>query len=99
MGAGSSQTCRREAHAGEMVPGFEHGIGMVGDEWRIGLNDGPLPYWTNPEHKYQANEMVICGMQYSCPEENIGFRYENPILITRSGCEAMSKFPLSIEEI
>jgi len=72
---------------------------MVGDEWRIGLNYGTFPYWTNPEHKYQANEMVICAMQYSCPKENIGFRYENPILITKSGCEAMSKFPLSIEEI
>jgi hypothetical protein len=26
-----------------MVPGFEHGIGMLGNEWRIGLNDGPFP--------------------------------------------------------
>jgi Xaa-Pro aminopeptidase len=38
-------------------------------------------------------------MQYACPEEEIGFRYENPILITETGCEAMSKFPLAIEEI
>ncbi|MCF8084944.1 MAG: aminopeptidase P family protein, partial [Deltaproteobacteria bacterium] len=36
-----------------MVPGFEHGIGMMGDEWRIGLNDGPFPYWTNPDHVYR----------------------------------------------
>ncbi|NLA27810.1 MAG: aminopeptidase P family protein, partial [Firmicutes bacterium] len=33
-----------------MVPGFEHGIGMMGDEWRIGAHDGPIPYWTNPYH-------------------------------------------------
>ena len=64
-----------------MVPGFEHGIGMMGDEWRIGLNDGPFPYWTNPDHVYQENEVLICAMQYACPEENIGFRYENPIVI------------------
>ena len=82
-----------------MVPGFEHGIGMVGDEWRVGLNDGPFPYWTNPDHVYQENEVIICAMQYACPDEDIGFRYENPILILKDGCEYMSKFPLKIEVI
>ncbi len=88
-----------QGFADYMVPGFEHGIGMIGDEWRIGMNDGPIPYWTNPDHIYQENEMVICAMQYACPEEDIGFRYENPILITKDGCEYMSKFPLKIEVI
>jgi Xaa-Pro dipeptidase len=82
-----------------LVPGFEHGIGMMGDEWRIGLNDGPFQYWTNPEHVYKKNEMVICAVQYACPEENIGFRYENPILIKEKNCEAMSKFPLSVNVV
>jgi len=82
-----------------MVPGFEHGIGMMGDEWRIGLNDGPFPYWTNPEHVYRENELVICAMQYACPEEGIGFRYENPIILTKEGCEELSKYPLGVEEI
>ena len=82
-----------------MVPGFEHGIGMMGDEWRIGLNDGPFPYWTNPEHVYQAGELLICAMQYACPEENIGFRYENPIVLYEDRCEPLSLFPLSIDEI
>ena len=91
--------CEERGFADYMVPGFEHGIGMTGDEWRIGLNDGPFPYWTNPDHVYQAGEMIICAMQYSCPEENIGFRYENPILITATGCEELSKYPLAIEEI
>ena len=82
-----------------MVPGFEHGIGLMGDEWRIGLNDGPFPYWTNPDHVYQENEVLICAMQYACPEEAIGFRYENPIVLTTEGCEAMSTYPLGIEVI
>ncbi|MFH1983240.1 MAG: M24 family metallopeptidase [Pseudomonadota bacterium] len=82
-----------------MVPGFEHGIGLVGDEWRIGLNDGPFPYWTNPDHVYRAGELLICAMQYACPEENIGFRYENPIVLSADGCEELSKFPLSVDEI
>ena len=82
-----------------MLPGFEHGIGLMGDEWRIGLNDGPFPYWTNPEHIYSENEVLICAMQYACPEENIGFRYENPIVIRKKGCTPLSKFPLRIEEI
>jgi Xaa-Pro aminopeptidase len=82
-----------------VVPGFEHGIGLMGDEWRIGLNDGPFPYWTNPDHVYQPGEMLICALQYACPEDAIGFRYENPILITPDGCEPLSRFPLAVEEI
>ena len=82
-----------------MVPGFEHGIGMMGDEWRIGLNDGPFPYWTNPEHVYRAGELLICAMQYACPEEGIGFRYENPIVLYEDHCEPLSMFPLSIDEV
>jgi len=82
-----------------MVPGFEHGIGMMGDEWRIGLNDGPFPYWTNPDHVYGENELLICAMQYACPEENIGFRYENPIVIMKEKCEELSTYPLGIEVI
>jgi Xaa-Pro aminopeptidase len=82
-----------------MVPGFEHGIGLMGDEWRIGLNDGPFAYWTNPDHVYRENELLICAMQYACPEENIGFRYENPIVLSKTGCEALSAYPLAIEEI
>jgi Xaa-Pro aminopeptidase len=82
-----------------MVPGFEHGIGMMGDEWRIGLNDGPFPYWTNPDHIYKAGELLICAMQYACPAEGIGFRYENPIVIHDDHCEPLSVFPLTIDEI
>lgn len=82
-----------------MVPGFEHGIGLMGDEWRIGLNDGPFPYWTNPDHVYREDEMLICAMQYACPEEDIGFRYENPIVIMKDRCEELSKYPLGIEVV
>ena len=82
-----------------MVPGFEHGIGLAGDEWRIGMNDGPFPYWTNPDHIYRENELIICAMQYACPEEGIGFRYENPIVIRAGGCEHLSKFPLAVDVV
>ncbi len=82
-----------------VLPGFEHGIGMLGDEWRIGRNDGPIPYWTNPQHVYQENEVLICAIQYACPDEGIGFRYENPIVLSADGCEELSKFPLSVDEI
>jgi len=91
--------CEELGCAEYMVPGFEHGIGMMGDEWRIGRNDGPFPFWTNPNHVYEAGEMLICAIQYACPEENIGFRYENPILIRPTDCEWMSKFPLKIETV
>lgn len=82
-----------------LVPGFEHGIGLLGDEWRIGLNDGPFKYWTNPFHEYKTGEMLICAIQYSCPEEQIGFRYEAPIVIRENDCELLAKHPLEILEI
>lgn len=91
--------CEERGFAEYMVPGFEHGIGMLGDEWRIGRNDGPFPYWTNPDHIYEPGELLICALQYACPDENIGFRYENAILITKDGCEIMSKYPLAVEVI
>ena len=91
--------CEERGFAEYMVPGFEHGIGMLGDEWRIGPNNGPFAYWTNPDHRYEPNEMLICALQYACPEEQVGFRYENAILITKTGCETMSNYPLGVEEI
>lgn len=91
--------CEEGGFAEYVVPGFEHGIGMLGDEWRIGRNNGPIPYWTNPEHSYQAGEIIICAIQYACQEDETGFRYENPILIQEQGCEVLSKFPLAVEEI
>jgi Xaa-Pro aminopeptidase len=82
-----------------VVPGFEHGIGLMGDEWRIGLNRGPFAYWTDPDHTYRPNELLICAIQYACPEERIGFRYENPMLLSETGNEVFSKYPLAIEEL
>ena len=89
----------KDGFAQYLLPGFEHGIGLLGDEWRIGLNDGPVPYWTNPNHVYQENEVLICAIQYACPEEGIGFRYENPIVLGADGCEPLSVFPLRVDEI
>jgi hypothetical protein len=43
--------------------------------------------------------VLICALQYACPEENIGFRYENPIVLGANGCEELSKFPLRVDEI
>lgn len=48
---------------------------------------------------YNAGELLICAMQYACPEEGIGFRYENPVLIHPDRCEPFSVFPLSVDEI
>ena len=82
-----------------LLPGCEHGIGVMGDEWRIGTHQGPVPYWTSPNHIYQAGEMLICAIQYACPEDNVGFRYENPIIIEKDGCEVLSKYPFGVDDI
>jgi len=83
-----------------VLPAVEHGIGLWGDEWKVGAETNQaLPYWTDPTHSYQENEMVIAAMQYVCTADEIGFRYENAILIRNDGCELMSKYPFGIEEI
>jgi Xaa-Pro aminopeptidase len=83
-----------------VLPAVEHGIGLWGDEWKVGAEtDQALPYWTDPAHTYQEDEMVIAAMQYVCPADEIGFRYENAIVIEKDGCELMSKYPFGIEEI
>jgi len=83
-----------------VMPAVEHGIGLWGDEWKVGAElDQAIPYWTDRSHVYGENEMVIAAMQYVCPPDEIGFRYENPVLLRDSGCETMSKRPLAIEEI
>ena len=82
-----------------LLPGCEHGIGVMGDEWRIGMNEGPVPYWTSPDHRYREGEMLICAIQYACPSDKVGFRYENPIIIEKDGCEILSKYPLRVDDI
>ena len=83
-----------------MLPGVEHGIGLWGDEWKVGAEvKQAVPYWTDSSHGYQDNEMVIAALQYVCPQDEIGFRYENAIVLRKDGCEVMSKFPLAIEDI
>jgi Xaa-Pro aminopeptidase len=83
-----------------VMPAVEHGIGLWGDEWKVGAElDQAIPYWTDRTHAYGENELVIAALQYVCPQDEIGFRYENPVLLGAGGCETMSKFPLAIEEI
>ncbi|MEW6440878.1 MAG: M24 family metallopeptidase [bacterium] len=98
---GEIQELARERGCFDFVlPAVEHGIGLWGDEWKVGAETGQaIPYWTDPGHVYGENEMVIAAMQYVCPQDDIGFRYENPIVIGKDGCEVMSRFPLAIEEI
>jgi Xaa-Pro aminopeptidase len=83
-----------------VMPAVEHGIGLWGDEWKVGAELAQaIPYWTDRTHTYGEGEMVIAAMQYVCPQDEIGFRYENPVLLRDGGCETMSKFPLAVEEI
>ena len=53
----------------------------------------------SPGHTYRPHELVICALLYACPDEGIGFRYENPMLILEDGNEVLSQYPLAIEEI
>lgn len=95
MGLAQERGC-----ADYVLPAVEHGIGLFGDEWRVGAEtDAPMPYWTHPGHVYQENELVIAAMQYVCQAEGIGFRYENPTVILKDRCEFLSKYPFRVEVI
>ena len=76
-----------------------HAVHRNHSEWRIGMNTGPMPYWTDPDHEYGPDQVVICAMQFMVPEEEIGFRYEAPMVITESGCEVLAKTPLEVTEL
>jgi Xaa-Pro aminopeptidase len=83
-----------------LSPGVEHGIGMLGDEWRVGRStDAGNPFWTDKNHVYQEDEVVIWAAQYFCTEDGIGFRYENPTIIHKDGCEPTGKLPLEVTVI
>ena len=72
---------------------------MIGFADERGFADYMVPYWTNPEHVYLAGELIICALQYACPDESIGFRYENPIVLHEARCEPLSQYPLDVEVI
>ena len=80
-------------------PGFEHGIGMMGDEWRIGLNDGPFPYWTNPEHVYRKANSSSAPCSTPALRRTWGFDTRTLSCSLVRGCEPLSKYPLGIEVI
>jgi len=58
-----------------------------------------MPFWTDPDHVYEPDHLVICAMQFMVPEDEVGFRYEAPVLITNSGSEVLAKTPLKVTEL
>ncbi len=63
---------------------------------RLAITDPADPFFVDCRQRIRD---VQAAMQYVCPQDEIGFRYENPILLRDGGCETMSKLPLAVEEI
>ncbi len=58
-----------------------------------------MPYWIDSDHVYEPMQVAICIVQIMVPEENICFRYEGSIVITKDDCDVLGNAPMKITEL
>ncbi len=72
--------------------GYNHPVGMA-------VHD-VMGSMSGPEEVMQPGFVFACDIQYIKPEEKIGIRLEDTVVITEEGCEVLSSgLPRSIKEI
>lgn len=72
--------------------GYNHPVGMA-------VHD-VMGSMSGPEEVMQPGFVFACDIQYIKPEENIGIRLEDTIVITKDGCEVLSAdLPRTIAEV
>jgi hypothetical protein len=59
----------------------------------------PLPLLGEPRPPLSGERALDLRHAIRLPEEDIGVRDENPIVILGDGCEHLSKFPLSADVV
>jgi Xaa-Pro aminopeptidase len=75
------------------LPGYGHGIGILGNEWYPAITDSTAPYESGADLVLQPNMVEIPAIVLNKPGIG-GFRMETPVLITEDGAEPLSKTPL-----
>ncbi|MGB6837839.1 MAG: Xaa-Pro peptidase family protein [Dehalococcoidia bacterium] len=75
------------------LPGYGHGIGILGNEWYPAIANSTAPYESGADLVLQQNMVEIAALVLNKPGIG-GFRMETPILITKDGAEPLSKTPL-----
>jgi Xaa-Pro dipeptidase len=75
------------------LPGYGHGIGILGNEWYPAIASSTAPYESSADLALQPNMIQIAALVLNKPGVG-GLRLETPVLITEDGNESLSKTPL-----
>ncbi len=74
------------------LPGYGHGIGILGNEWYPAVANSTAPYESSADLVLQPNMIEIAALVLNKPGIG-GLRMETPVLITEDGSESLSKTP------
>jgi Xaa-Pro aminopeptidase len=75
------------------LPGYGHGIGILGNEWYPAIANSTAPYESGSDLLLQPNMVQVAAIVLNKPGVG-GFRLETPVLITADGREPLSKTPV-----
>ncbi len=75
------------------MPGYGHGIGIVGNEWYPLIVNSSVPCESNASLVLQPNMVEIAAIVLNKPGVG-GMRMEMPVLITPDGNEPLNKTPI-----
>jgi Xaa-Pro aminopeptidase len=75
------------------LPGYGHGIGIVGNEWYPVVVNSRVPYESNGDLMLQPNMIEVAAVVLNKPGVG-GMRMETPVLITEGGNEPLNKVPV-----
>ncbi len=75
------------------LPGYGHGIGILGNEWYPVVMNSSVPYESRGDLVLQPNMIEIAGIVLNKPGVG-GMRMEMPVLITKDGNEPLNKVPV-----
>jgi Xaa-Pro aminopeptidase len=80
------------------LPGYGHGIGILGNEWYPAIANSTAPYESGADIVLQPNMVEVAALVLNKPGVG-GFRLETPVLIAADGNEPLSKWPVEPEII
>jgi Xaa-Pro dipeptidase len=74
------------------LPGYGHGIGILGNEWYPVLMNSSVPYESKGDLVLQPNMVEVAALVLNRPGVG-GMRMEMTVLITKDGSEGLNKVP------
>jgi Xaa-Pro dipeptidase len=74
------------------LPGYGHGIGILGNEWYPVLMNSSVPYESKGDLVLQPNMVEVAALVLNRPGVG-GMRMEMTVLITKDGNEPLNKVP------